>query len=125
MTIKILLISSFAILALAAARLGESPRDMAVKRLSVLVVFVLGSLAVVFPDAVTQVAQLVGVGRGTDLVLYLLVVVSALVWLGTYKRLSRLDDQLTQLARAHAILSAQTPSDPQPPDPTSSAQGGA
>lgn len=108
MTIQILLISAFAVLALAGARLGESPRDMAVKRLSVLVVFVLGSVAVIFPDVVTRVAQAVGVGRGTDLVLYLLVVVSALVWLGTYKRLSRFDDQLTQLARAHAILAAES-----------------
>ena len=112
MTIKILLICSFALLALAGVRLGESPRDMALKRLAVLVVFVLGSLAVVFPEAVTFVARLVGVGRGTDLVLYVLVVLSALVWLGTYKRLSRLDDQLTQLARAHALLDARKPGGP-------------
>lgn len=108
MTIQILLISAFAVVALAGARLGDSPRDMAVKRLSILVVFALGSVAVIFPDVVTRVAQAVGVGRGTDLVLYLLVVVSALVWLGTYKRLSRFDDQLTQLARAHAILAAES-----------------
>jgi small membrane protein len=107
MMIKFLLVSSFLVLALFAARLGDSPRDVAVKRIAILVVFCLGSVAVVFPDLVTQVAQLVGVGRGTDLVLYMLVVVSVLIWLGTYKRLSRLDDQLTDLARAHAILATE------------------
>ena len=111
MTIKILLISSFAAVALLGMRLGDSPRDMAVKRLLVVIGFATGSLAVLYPEAVTFVAQLVGVGRGTDLVLYVLVVVSALFWLGTYKRLSRLDDQLTQLARAHAIHAAREPAE--------------
>lgn len=106
MTIKLLLLAAFALLALLGARLGESPRDMALKRLAVLGLFLASSVAVLFPDAVTTVGRWVGVGRGTDLVLYLFVVVSVLVWLGTYKRMTRLDEQLTQLARAQALLRA-------------------
>jgi small membrane protein len=107
MIIKALLLICFALLALLGARLGDSPRDMAVKRLAVVAVFVAGSIAVLFPDLVTKVGQAVGVGRGADLVLYVLVVVSVLVWLGTYKRMTRLDEQVTDLARAHAILAAE------------------
>ncbi len=110
--IKVLLLLALAGIALAGARLGDSPRDMAVKRLSVLAVFLAGSMAVLFPEAVTSVGQVIGVGRGTDLILYLLVVISALVWLGTYKRLARLDEQLTEIARAHALLDARGDASP-------------
>lgn len=116
MTIKLILLACFAGLALAGARLGDSPRDTALKRIAVLAVFALGSLAVVFPDGVTALAQLVGVGRGTDLVLYVLVVLSVLVWLGLYRRLARADEQLTEVARALAIATAERAAPPGRPE---------
>ena len=68
-------------------------------------------LAVLFPEFTTTVANAVGVGRGTDLILYLLVVgsVFAVVMLAT--RLMSIENTLTELVRQLAILNADRPDD--------------
>lgn len=65
--------------------------------------------AVLFPDLTTTVANAVGVGRGTDLILYLLVVgsVFAVVMLAT--RLISIENTLTELVRQLAISNAERP----------------
>ena len=103
MAIKLLLLLAFSALAVAAARLGPSPRHLAVRRLLATGLLLVSGLSVLFPDLVTAVARLVGVGRGTDLVLYVLVVVSAVTWLGMYRRVSDLEARLTRLVRSQAI----------------------
>ena len=103
MAIKILLLLAFSALAVAAARLGPSPRHLAVRRLLATGLLLVSGLSVLFPDLVTAVARLLGVGRGTDLVLYVLVVVSAVTWLGMYRRVSDLEARLTRLVRSQAI----------------------
>jgi small membrane protein len=106
MTIKILLLAAFVVLAVAAARLGPSPRHLAVRRLLATGLLLAAVVAVLHPDSVTAVAHRVGVGRGTDLVLYVLVVVSAMTWLGMYRRLSELEARLTRLVRFQALAEA-------------------
>src|SRR5205085_11299075 len=103
MTIKILLIAAFSAVALATARLGPSPRHLAVRRLLAIVLLLGSGLSVLFPDLVTSLAHLVGVGRGTDLVLYVFVVVSAVAWLGVYRRITELETRMTRLVRAQAL----------------------
>jgi hypothetical protein len=103
MAIKLLLLVAFGAVALAAARLGPSPRHLAVRRLVAIALLLLSSLSVLFPGLVTDVAREVGVGRGTDLVLYGFVVVSAVTWLGMYRRVSELESRLTRLVRAQAL----------------------
>lgn len=115
MAIKLLLLLAFSALAVTAARLGPSPRHLAVRRLLATGLLAVSCLSVLFPDVVTAVAQLVGVGRGTDLVLYVLVVVSAVTWLGMYRRVSDLEARLTLLVRSQALS---TPLHPDP-DPRS------
>jgi hypothetical protein len=106
MTIKILLLAAFVVLSVAAARLGPSPRHLAVRRLLGTGLLLAAVVAVLHPDSVTAVAHRVGVGRGTDLVLYALVVVSAMTWLGMYRRLSELEARLTRLVRFQALAEA-------------------
>ena len=67
----------------------------------------LGCLAVLFPSAVTEVAQLVGVGRGTDLVVYALAVSFVFVSIALYMRLAAMQDRHVQLTRRLALLEAQ------------------
>jgi hypothetical protein len=112
MTIKLLLLAGFAMVALAAARTGPSPRHLAVRRLVALALLGTAGLAVLFPDLVTWLAQLVGVGRGTDLVLYLFVIASAVVWLGVYRRFAEMDTRITQLVRSLALAEAARTGDP-------------
>ena len=103
MAIKFLLLAAFAALAVAAARLGPSPRHLALRRLLATGLLMVSGLSVLFPGLVTDLARLVGVGRGTDLVLYVLVVVSAVTWLGMYRRVSDLEARLTRLVRFQAL----------------------
>ena len=60
------------------------------------------------PDDLSQIAHLMGVGRGADLVLYIWVVVSFLALVALMLRLRALREQITQLAR-HAALGGATP----------------
>ncbi len=80
-----------------------SPLRLLVRRSLTLGTILLGILAVLFPDAVTRVAGLVGVGRGTDLVLYLLCVAFMLVTVSLYLRLNEMHDRYVELARRLAL----------------------
>lgn len=106
MTIKILLLLALVALAYGAVRVNPSPGHLAVRRMLVTGLVVMSGLAVLFPDSVTQVAHAVGVGRGADLVLYALVVVSAMSWLGVYRRINELDARVAELVRAQALAEA-------------------
>lgn len=59
------------------------------------------------PDLATEFAQLLGVGRGTDLLLYLWFTISALLILALYLRLMRLQDRMSELVRALALREAE------------------
>lgn len=61
-------------------------------------------VAVLAPGAVTWTAHLMGVGRGTDLVLYVLVVAFMFTTLGQHQRLRDLDERLTRVTRRLALL---------------------
>lgn len=63
-------------------------------------------LPVWLPELATELAHLVGVGRGTDLLLYLWFTISVLLILALYLRLMRLQDRLTELVRALALREA-------------------
>ncbi|MFM2420440.1 MAG: hypothetical protein RL385_5163 [Pseudomonadota bacterium] len=62
-----------------------------------------------FPEATTSVAQLVGVGRGTDLMLYVWVLASLMLILVLHLKLVALGRRFTELARAIAIAGATPP----------------
>jgi hypothetical protein len=60
--------------------------------------------AVLFPNITQDAAQLVGVGRGADLVLYLSIVVILFVLLHYYTKFVELQRKLTDMTREVAIL---------------------
>jgi hypothetical protein len=69
--------------------------------------FVVGAFFIAFPDRATDLAHLVGIGRGVDFLLYPLV-----IWLVRESLLTRRlrqeeGERMTQLARALAIAQAQ------------------
>ena len=76
---------------------------LALRRLIALLILLLGVTAIVFPNLVTKLANLVGVGRGTDLVLYALVLAFLFSTVGLYQRMKRLEDRYVDLARSVAI----------------------
>ena len=63
----------------------------------------LGAAAVLFPDVSDEVANFVGVGRGVDLISYLIEVAVLFVLLHYYTKFVELQRQLTEVVRELSI----------------------
>jgi len=111
MWIKILLIVAVVAVTVGLTRATGGARHQAVRRI-LLVVFVLAAgVSVLWPPLLTKAANLVGVGRGADLLLYALVI-AFLTYISTsYRRMSRMSRDLTVLARELTLLRAQVEED--------------
>jgi len=88
-------------------RLAHNVHIRASKRIAFFAFIVVNIYAVLQPDDTTWVAQQIGVGRGTDLVLYLLVVAFVFGMLNTYLRQREISNHLTDLARTVALRDAE------------------
>lgn len=66
-----------------------------------------GVVAVLAPNTTDDVARLVGVGRGADLVTYIAIVSVMFVLLHYYSKFVELQRKLTELAREMAIMRAE------------------
>jgi hypothetical protein len=104
--IKILLLTGLAVVGYFAVRGSRRALHRAVWRGGVLAALVAAVVSVVFPNALTWVAHKVGVGRGADLLLYLLTIAFMLVSVVLFRRLADLERKYVALARAAAILQA-------------------
>lgn len=88
---------------------GSNAKHMAVRRIMVLLFAVSAVLSIFFPGILTQLARLVGVGRGTDLMLYAFIV-SFLVYMSTtHQRFRQTETTLTKLSRRIALDEAERP----------------
>lgn len=65
-----------------------------------------GVFFIAFPGRTTEIAHLLGVGRGTDLLLYLAIVIGGFLILVLYARLRRMERQITEVVRAQAVENA-------------------
>lgn len=82
---------------------GRGARTQAVRRLGLLLFAALAVWSILFPSVWNQIARLVGVGRGTDMVLYALVVAFLSFTLTTYFRFRDFEARYTKLARRLAL----------------------
>jgi hypothetical protein len=92
-------------------------------RLPVHIILVFAALAVagaavIFPDATTTVANAVGVGRGVDLITYVVEVTLLFIALHYYTKFVDLQRQITVVVRELAILRGELghPREAAPPD---------
>lgn len=106
MVIKVLLIASIILLAIFAASGRKRATHRAIRRITVAAVVPIGTVAVLFPGMVNRLANLVGVGRGTDLVLYVFVVAFLFVSVSHYQRMRDIEDMYVTLARRVAVENA-------------------
>lgn len=107
MWIKVLLLTAMAFAVLLFVRRWYGVRMQASKRLAFFGFIAINAWAIVRPDDVTWVANRLGVGRGADLVLYLVVAAFILVTLNTYLRFRELDRRYTELLRTLALREAE------------------
>lgn len=110
-TVAIQLLLLFAIVALALYFLSNRRKARAKAGVKLgFVLFIVATVwAVLRPDDLTVVAQFVGVSRGTDLLLYVLVVAFMFVTLSTYVRFREQELRYARLARAIALQNAIRP----------------
>lgn len=110
-------------IAIAAFRLlaGTGQRTQAIRRLGLVVFAAFAVLSVFFPIVWTRVAHFFGIGRGTDLILYALVVAFFSFVATTFRRQRESEQRYTQLARRIALAEAPPiePLRPTPPPPPS------
>ena len=88
---------------------GRGARTQAVRRLGLMLFAALAVWSILFPSVWNQIARLVGVGRGTDMVLYALVVAFLSFTLTTYLRFRDFETRYTKLARRLALDEAGPP----------------
>ncbi|MEW2137088.1 DUF2304 domain-containing protein [Streptomyces sp. NPDC005409] len=101
--IQLLLIVGSVSMALMFIRTWSQAKNRAWKRIAFSAFVVVNVYAVLRPTDVTWVAQQLGVGRGTDLVLYVMVLAMGFLTLNTFLRFRSLEKKITDLARTVAI----------------------
>jgi small membrane protein len=105
LVIQVLLIT---VVVLVVARLFRSrgARAQAIRRIGLVIFAAFAAVSILFPDLWSRLARIVGVGRGTDLVLYALVVAFLSFTVTTYLRFRDLETNYTRLARRMALNEA-------------------
>lgn len=103
MIIKVLLVTSILAFGYLAVRGRPSARHLALRRVLAVLVLAFGVVGVMAPSLVTDLANAVGVGRGADLVLYVLTVAFLLVTATLMQRMTDMERRYVELARRFAI----------------------
>ncbi|AZA14530.1 DUF2304 domain-containing protein [Corynebacterium choanae] len=112
LAIQLLLLAATTMLVLYFLSNRRKARAKAGVKLGFVVFVVVALWAVIRPDDLTVVARLVGVQRGTDLLLYGVTVAFMFTTLSSWIRFREQDLRYAQLARAVALQNAITPDEP-------------
>ena len=104
--IKLLLLAGIALVGYYAVRGSRRAIHRVVWRGTVVVGLGAAMVSVLFPDILTWLALKVGVGRGTDLLLYVMVIAFMLVSVVVFRRISELERKYVALARELAVRRA-------------------
>ena len=85
---------------------GERPRWAGLLRAAT---WMIAAVAIVRPDLTTVVANTIGIGRGADLVMYVVAIAFVAGFFFLYARYRRVEASLTALTRHLALRDAQRP----------------
>lgn len=70
------------------------------------IIWLAASVAILKPELTIKIAGILGIGRGADLVLYLLVIAFLISVFYLYQRLQRVEANITEIVRLLAIQNA-------------------
>lgn len=104
--IQFLLIAAVIGAGMVAVRVLPGERSLALKRIFGLLFVVAAIIAILFPELLTHVAHFLGIGRGTDLLLYAFIVAMLIFAVAVIRAKARSDARVTNLARAVALMEA-------------------
>ena len=103
---QFLLIAAVLVAAALAVKFLPGERSLALKRIFAILFVIAAGLAIAFPNMLTSVANFFGIGRGTDLLLYIFIVAMLLFAVMVIRAKARSDARVTDLARAVALMEA-------------------
>jgi len=104
--IQIVLVAAIAVVTVLLTRSTANARHQAIRRL-LLAGFVVGAvLSVLYPEWLSYVANAMGVGRGTDLLLYALVIAFVSYIATSHRRANVLSRKITLLTRELSLAEA-------------------
>ncbi|MET0725420.1 MAG: DUF2304 domain-containing protein [Leifsonia sp.] len=106
MWIQILLVIGVLVVGLFLARPGGSDSHLALRRLFMAGFVIVAIVSIIFPQWLSWLANLIGVGRGADLLLYALVLAFLVFVATTYRRNVAVNRRITRLAREVALARA-------------------
>ncbi|WP_218714197.1 DUF2304 domain-containing protein [Arthrobacter sp. BF1] len=101
--VQIVLVLAVIIVSLALMRGGSNARHLAIRRIMLVLFACVAALSIFFPGLLSQLARFFGIGRGTDLVLYGLIVSFLVFMATTYQRFRHMETTLTKLSRRIAV----------------------
>lgn len=101
--VQIVLVLAVVIVSLALMRGGSNARHLAIRRIMLVLFACLAALSIFFPGVLSHVARFFGIGRGTDLVLYGLIVSFLVFMATTYQRFRHMETTMTKLSRRVAL----------------------
>lgn len=103
MLIQIILIILIALIVLRLFAKYKS-REVSMRQLlGWLVIWVLAAAVIIWPDPTVRLANLVGVGRGSDLVIYLAIIFLFYTVFRLILRIENMEKNLTKVVRAEAL----------------------
>jgi hypothetical protein len=105
--IKVILIVVVLSLFVSSLRIKKEVNSNALKKIGFVFLMISGVVAIISPELVTKLANLLGVGRGTDLMFYVFAVVFMYQLLNSYRSNKRNSAKITKLAREIALVDAE------------------
>lgn len=107
--VQILLVLAVGAVSIVLMRGGTNARHLAIRRLLLIVFAASAILSIFFPGLLSELAHQFGIGRGTDLVLYALIVGFLVFISTTYQRFRHMEATITKLSRRIALDEALGP----------------
>lgn len=104
--IQLILVAAVAVVAVLLTRSTAGARHQAIRRLSLMAFVVAAVLSIAFPVWLSRAANLVGVGRGTDLLLYALVIAFLSYISTSHSRMNQMSRRITLLTRELTLSEA-------------------
>ena len=106
MLIQLILLLSVGVVAALLTRSTAGARHQAIRRLALLAFVLAAVLSIVFPVWLSRAANAVGVGRGTDLLLYGLVIAFLSYIATSHRRMNQMSRSITLLTRELTLSEA-------------------
>ncbi|MBM9433899.1 DUF2304 domain-containing protein [Flaviflexus equikiangi] len=106
MLIQVVLIATVLVCAYYLVRSTARDKNVALRRLLLALFVVVGIVSIIFPQITTTVAQFVGVGRGTDLLLYMLIISFLSYSVVSFRKMTAMENRITDLAREVALATS-------------------